>query len=161
MAAKFVFTLQPLLDARRRDEEAKHRAFAGARRAVADAEVELDRLTGARRRCIRDIAASASTSAVASLRIRDGHLQAIAAALDVARRRRGELQAACDRARDELVVASRHRRVVEKLRERRRRAFELTELRRAELEIDEANARLYDRIARERPARCAAERAAT
>jgi flagellar biosynthesis chaperone FliJ len=56
-----------------------------------------------------------------------------------------ELNLACKRARDDLVAASRERRVVEKLKERRLRAFLAEEARRDELELDEANARCREK----------------
>jgi flagellar biosynthesis chaperone FliJ len=55
---------------------------------------------------------------------------------------------ALDRAAQELRNANRERRVVEKLKARRLREFERAEARREELELQETNARSYERMAR-------------
>jgi flagellar protein FliJ len=159
MPAKFKFYLQPLLDWRKRVADEKQREFASCRRALDDCSDELERLAGLGRRCAEQLAAAA-TGCAADLRLRDAHLRSVDAALARQRRRLCELQTACELARDELVAASRDRRVLERLSERRRQAFEAQEARRDELELDESNARSHDRDLRERPTRRRAESAA-
>jgi flagellar FliJ protein len=153
MPATFRFSLEPLLDWRARIEEEKQRDFAACRRLLAECARELERLTGVHRECARQLAASVRANRVADLRLRDAHLRCLEAANAKERVRRTELQAACDRARAELIAASGERRVVEKLKERRRREFEAEALRRDEIELDESNARRHERAVRERLAR--------
>jgi flagellar protein FliJ len=150
MGARFRFSLQPLLDWRARVEEEKQRDFAAARRLHAQSVDELQRLADAYRRCAKQLAAAALTEESTNLRLRDSYLRFLDAAMARERSRRAELSAACDRARDQLVCASRERRAIEKLKERRLRDFEAEEARRQELEIDEQNARSHERRTRER-----------
>ncbi len=160
MPAKFEFRLQPLLDQRRRVEEEKQRNFASSRRAVEESVRELARLGNVRRNSLKQLVETALRRVTADLGERDAHLRWVEAALDEARRRRGEVEIACRRAREELIAASRERRVIEKLKERRLRAFETERARREEFELDDFNARRYDRALRERLTSRGAERAA-
>ncbi len=159
MPAKFEFHLQPLLDWRERLAEEKQRDFAACRRALDDCDGELARLAELRRKCAGQLAAAA-TGRAADLRLRDRHLRFLDAALAEQRRRRSELQSACEHARSELLSADRERRVLERLKARRRLTFEAQEARREELELDESNARSHDRALRERQVRHRAESAA-
>ncbi len=128
MPARFRFALQPLLDRRSRAEEEKQRCFARRRRELDDFARERERLAAAL------FETAMRTSDAASLAVFDA---AIAA------RRRGAASAerALETARQELIPARRDRRALEKLRERRARAFDEEAARLEELEIDEANAR--------------------
>ncbi len=128
MAARFHFALQALLDRRSQAEEEKQRCFARRRREVDDFARDRERLAAAL------FETAVRTSDAASLAIFDA---AIAA------RGRGAASAerALETARHELIPARRDRRALEKLRERRLRAFEEEAARLEELEIDEANAR--------------------
>jgi len=66
--ARFVFPLQPLLDARRRKEEEKQRAFASAKAARDENVRDLGRLAGALRiggRALHECAMTGSTQAFA------------------------------------------------------------------------------------------------
>lgn len=141
MPARFDFRLAPLLDHRKRVEEAKQREFAACRRALDECRREIERLGGQRRRSMEQLGSSAGTHSAAELRLRDAHLRRVTLAISDERRRQGELSAVYERARDELIAASRERGVVEKLKERRLRAFEAEAARCEELELDEANAR--------------------
>jgi flagellar protein FliJ len=159
MPAKFEFSLQPLLDRRKRIEEARQRDFVRSRRALADCAEELEALIEVRRRSARELSDAAHASPATELALRDRHLVAVEASIAAQRRRRAELETACERARDELIAASRERRVIEKLEARRRAAFDTERMRREELELDEGNARRRERDARERRAERAAGRA--
>jgi flagellar protein FliJ len=141
MPARFDFRLAPLLDHRKRVEEEKQREFAACRCSVDECRREIERLGGQRRRAMQQLAGSAGTQSAAELRLRDAHLRRVELAISGERLRQGEVCAIYERTRDELIVASRERRVVEKLKERRLRAFEAEAARYEELELDEANAR--------------------
>lgn len=148
MPARFRFSLQPLLEWRTRVEEERQRDFAAARRLLEDCDRELKRLAGAYAHCAKQLVASARAQRAADLRLGDSYLLLLQAAMGSERSRRGELQSACDRAREALLVASRERRVIEKIKERRRQEFEFAQARREELEIDESNARRHERATR-------------
>jgi flagellar protein FliJ len=160
MRRTFAFGLQPLLDLRARVEEEKQRDFAACRRALDASRHEVERLAKARQRCTKELAESARARSAVDLRLRDAHLRYLERAVDAQRRRAVELQADCERSRQELMAASRERRVIEKLKERQRILFEAEEARREELELEDANARRHERAARERRARAQAGRAA-
>lgn len=153
MAAKFPFALQPVLDARQRAEDEKMQELARRRRALDESDRELERIAGARDRCMNALAESAYGCAAVDLRVRDAHLRRLDAAFAEESLRRGELLAAWEPARDALLAARRARRTLERLKERRRQAFAAEEARREEAELDESNARAYDRARRERQAR--------
>lgn len=145
--------LQPVLDDRRRREEEKQRNFGACRRALVESTSELERLIGERRRSIRDVGAWVYAGRPADRRLRDAHLRCVEVAIYQERGRRTSREAACNQARDELLLARRELRAIETLIERRLRAFEAEEARRDELDVDEDNARRRERAARERPAR--------
>ncbi len=135
MARAFRFSLQPLLDRRVEIEDEYRRQVAAARGALDEARAALERLMAA-------VAAKPYLDA------------AIAAQL----RRIAELQGGLERKRHDLVAAARERKVIEKLRERRRRAFAAEEAQREELELDETNARCRENGARDRPQHCRTQR---
>jgi flagellar FliJ protein len=152
--AKFRFNLQPLLDWRVRAEDEQQRVFAASRRAVDESVRELERLAQAQQLCARELVTAARWERAASLGLRDAYCRALQSAIGCERARNSELRAALDCARDALVAASRERRVIDKLKTRRLRAFQAEEARRDELELDEANARRHERAARQRLAEC-------
>jgi flagellar biosynthesis chaperone FliJ len=131
MGRAFEFRLEPLLEARTRAVEARRRELFACRHRLAACEERLSR-----------IAREPLTLTAFDLRCRDGLL-----------RRVRTLDRACAFALEALALATRDRRVVETLKERRRRAFEAEEARREELELDEANARRHERASRKRVAR--------
>jgi flagellar protein FliJ len=150
MPAKFQFSLEPLLEWRTRVEREKERDFAASRSLVGDCERELNALAESYRECATLLAASAHAGRSAELRLRDAHLRCLEAAMAKTHVRHRELQTACEAARGALVSASRERRIIEKLKERRQLEFSAEEARREELELDESNARQHERRARER-----------
>jgi flagellar protein FliJ len=141
MPGRFQFRLQPLLERRRRTEAEKQRDFAGRLRALERSMREIERLADARRCCAAALVARSGSAIATDLRLHEGYLAMLEAAIVRERRTRTELEAALNQARDELIAASRERRVIEKLKERRRHAFDAEETRREELAIDESNAR--------------------
>lgn len=147
MAAKFRFSLQALLDARRRAESRKMYELAAWRRALDGTAAELEGIVRARDRCMSGLAAAALASSAVDLRVRDAYLRRLDAAFADVSCRRGEVLGAWESARDAVIAARRERRVLERLKERRRRAFEAEEARREELELDESNERLARRRA--------------
>jgi flagellar FliJ protein len=139
--ARFVFPLQPVLDARRRKEEEKLRAFARAKAARDENARDLGRLDGALRIGGRALHEFAMTGSTASLRLYDAHLGYLERTLQSREKSSVESAPVLDRAASELYAANRERRLLEKLKERRLQEFEREEARRDERELDEANAR--------------------
>lgn len=127
----FEFRLEPLLEMRTRAEDAARRAFLACRAQAGECEARLLQLATPYDRGVT----------VAELRLRDAYLRPI-----------GELAEALEIARGVLVEATRERRVIETLKQRRRREFDAAEARRDELELDEANARRREHRGRKRVA---------
>jgi flagellar export protein FliJ len=148
MAAQFRFTLQAVLDARQRVEDEKLQELATRRRALDGAARELEHIARARDRCMSELAASAFTSGALHFRVRDAYLRRLDVVLAQEFRAHRELLAAWKCACDALITARRARRTLEVLKDRRVRAFQAEEARREELELDESNARAYDRARR-------------
>jgi flagellar export protein FliJ len=127
MPAEFRFSLQPLLDRRRRLEEEKEHAYVALWSEINTNLRDIARLNEALREGTRTSRAS--------------DLAYVDAAIAAQRHRGTQLEAALERAREALTIASRERRAIEKLLERRRSTYEADCARREEIEIDEANAR--------------------
>ena len=124
----FRFALEPLLEMRKRIEDAACASFERARRGRAAACAEVAALEDELRRC----AGAGGSGAL---------LGAVASALDARVRLAGAAQAALDEARALLIAASRDRKVVELLRERQRAAYDAERRRHEQRDLDEANAR--------------------
>lgn len=142
---RFRFTLQPVLDQRKRVEDEKQLVVAARARALDEAERELERLNVEFTRhsaMLRDGHGSFETSELQSIY---AHLQfldrCIVAQIQIVAERR----VALERARNDLLAASREKKVVEKLKARRREAFVQEEQRVEQSELDESNARRYGR----------------
>ena len=142
---KFAFALQPVLEHRERIEDEKQQTLAVRQRAVDEAERELKRLNDEFRTNTAELRTKHKDLDADELRLYYAHLQfidrCIVAQIRVVAERRVEL----DRARTDLLVASKDRKVVEKLKDRRREAHELEEMRVEQNELDDTNARRYSR----------------
>ncbi len=149
MAAKFRFALQAVLDARQRVEDEKLQELAARRGALDAAARELEQIDRARDRCMSELAVSAYASAALHSRVRDTYLRRLDVAFAQESRTHTELHAAWKSACEALLAARRARRTLERLKDRRLRAFQAEEARREELELDESNARAYDRARRQ------------
>ncbi|HEX3370004.1 MAG TPA: flagellar export protein FliJ [Candidatus Cybelea sp.] len=145
MAARFVFSLQPLLEERRRREECNRQAFARAKRAREEALREMARLNGSLRQAGIALYGCALSGEFAGggVRFYDARLRFLAEAIEGQSERVARWGCDASLALAELTSAHRERLAVEKLRERRLREFRAEEARRDEMEIDEANSRLH------------------
>jgi flagellar biosynthesis chaperone FliJ len=123
---RFRFALAPLLDRRVRVEEERKQILARRQRAYDDAVRGLGQLG-------RQLAAGPYAD--------HALLRFLSRAIETQTGLVAQRRAAVECARDDLIAASRARRVLEKLQERRRRAFDAAESRAEELELEEANAR--------------------
>jgi flagellar export protein FliJ len=148
--ARFAFRLEPLLDARKRAEEERRRNLAACRNSLERCLEKRRRFAAARDACIVALFDAARTRPVRDLRAFDRHLHYLCAAETTTRSQERDLAKSFELARDELTVANRERRVVEKIKARERRVFEVQEARREELELDDGNARRHERALRKR-----------
>jgi flagellar FliJ protein len=145
MSKRFTFALQPVLDHRQRLEDEKQQVLAIRQIAHDEAQAELNRLDSAFRDGSKILRSEHAKLDAEALRMHYGHLQfldrAIVAQIRVVAERRVEL----DRARAELLEASKERKVVEKLKDKRRIAHISEEFRIEQNELDDGNARMYGR----------------
>lgn len=142
---KFAFALQPVLDHRKRIEDEKQLVVAQRKRALDDAERELERLNEEFRlhaAMLRDKHKKLETRELQSIY---AHLQFLDRCIVAQIRIVAERRVALDRARAELLEASREKKVVEKLKERRREAYAIEEQRVEQKELDDGNARRFGR----------------
>jgi flagellar FliJ protein len=145
---KFVFALQPVLEHRKRIEDQKQQVMALRQRAWDEAKRELDRLHDEFRADARELRDRHGVFDVEELRARYAHLQFLDRTIDAQIKILAERQVALERARRDLVNASKDRKVVDKLKERRRTAYTAEELRVEQIELDDGNARMEGRLAR-------------
>jgi flagellar FliJ protein len=144
---RFRFPLQPLLDHRQRIEDEKQQILARKRTALDEAERELKRLTEAFRLGSQSLRVRHAHFDSEELRLHYAHLQFIDRCVVAQIHVVAERRVAMDRARAELLVASKDRKVVEKLRARRREAHAVQATRADQIELDDANARQHARSA--------------
>jgi flagellar protein FliJ len=145
---KFSFTLQPVLDHRKRIEDQKQQTLATRQRAWEEARRELDRLNDEFRANSRELRERHRELEVEELRLRYAHLQFLDRSIDAQIKVVAERQVALDRARKDLIAASKNRKVVDKLKERKRDAHTAEELRLEQIELDDGNARMEGRLQR-------------
>lgn len=142
---KFAFALQPVLDHRKRIEDEKQLVVAQRKRALDEAERELERLNDEFRRHAAMLRDSHKKLETRELQCIYAHLQFLDRCIVAQIRIVAERRVALDRAREELLEASREKKVVEKLKERRREAFVLEGQRIEQKELDDNNARRFGR----------------
>jgi flagellar FliJ protein len=145
---KFSFTLQPVLDHRKRIEDQKQQTLAARQRAWDEARRELDRLNDEFRTNSRELRERHREFDVEELRLRYAHLQFLDRSIDAQIKVLAERQVALDRARKDLIAASKNRKVVDKLKDRRKLAYTAEELRIEQIELDDGNARMEGRLQR-------------
>lgn len=148
MRKKFTFQLQPVLEHRKRIEDQKQQTVAMRQRIWDEARRELDRLNDEFRSNSRELRERHRELGVEDLRLRYAHLQFLDRTIDAQIKVLAERQVALDRARKDLIAASKNRKVVDKLKERRRSAYTAEELRVEQIELDDGNARMEGRLQR-------------
>lgn len=148
MRKKFNFTLQPVLEHRKRIEDQKQQTLATRQRAWDEARRELGRLNDEFRANSRELRDRHRELEVEELRLRYAHLQFLDRSIDAQIKVVAERQVALDRARKDLIAASKNRKVVDKLKERKRDAYTAEEMRLEQIELDDGNARMEGRLQR-------------
>lgn len=149
MSKKFLFALQPVLEHRKRLEDEKQQVMAIRRKAHDDAKRELDRLNEEFRGCASHLRERHRELQADDLRLHYAHLQFLDRAIEAQMKLVAERYAALERARLDLVAATKDRKVVDKLKERRKVAHVAEELRIEQIELDDGNARRHGRAVRE------------
>ncbi len=142
---KFVFTLQPVLDQRQRVEDEKQQIVAQRQRSLDEAEGELKRLNTEFRQSSERLRNAHRDLNAEDLRLHYAHLsfldRTIVAQIQIVAERR----VALDRARADLLAASKERKVVEKLKDRRHEAYVAEASRIEQNALDDSNARRHAR----------------
>lgn len=140
---KFKFSLEPVLDHRERIEDEKQQIFAARQHELRDAEQELARLNGDFKRfstALREDHAQLSTE---ELRWHYAHLEFLDRCITMQHAVISQHRAAVERARQDLVEASKDRKVMEKLKDKRRGEHQALEASIEQKELDDANNRRF------------------
>jgi flagellar FliJ protein len=148
VAKRFKFSLQPVLEQRKRVEDEKQQVAAQRQRELDRSEAELKRLNDDFRLSSERLRTNHRSFDAEGLRLHYAHLQFLDRAITAQIRVVAERRVALDRARTDLLDATKERKVVEKLKERRHEAFVAEELRIEQNELDDGNARRFGRAAR-------------
>lgn len=143
---RFAFALQPVLDHRKRIEDEKQLVVAARKRALDEAERELARLNEEFRKHALMLREQHRELQTSDLQCIYAHLQFLDRCIVAQIRIVAERRVAVDRARADLLAASKEKKVVEKLKERRREAFVKEEQRVEQKEFDDGNARREGRV---------------
>jgi flagellar protein FliJ len=142
---KFAFALQPVLEHRKRIEDEKQVVVAARKRAVDEAEAELSRLNDEFRTYAGTLRTEHAKLSTAELQSIYAHLQFVDRCTVAQMKVVADRRAALDRARAELLEASKQKKVVEKLKTRRKESYDQEAARLEQKELDDSNARRYGR----------------
>jgi flagellar FliJ protein len=135
---RFKFALQQVLDDRERTENQKQQVFAERRRELATAEGELTRLKAEFERhssIVRDEHAQLTGE---DLRSHYAYLEHLDRCMSMHQSVIDECRAALQRAREDLLGASKERKVLETLKDRRFEQYRAAEAAREEIEMEDA-----------------------
>ena len=141
--AKFKFTLEPVLEHRERIEDEKQQVLAERLRELQAAEDELARLNGEFKRystALREDHAKLSSD---ELRWHYAHLEFLDRCMTMQHGIIFQRRAAVERARADLVAASKERKVIEKLKDRRFEEYQALEAAQEQKDLDDTNNRRF------------------
>lgn len=142
---KFKFALEPVLDHRERIEDEKQQVLAERARELKAAEDELARLNGEFKRysiVLREDHASLSSE---ELRRHYAHLEYLDRCMTMQHGIIFQRRAAVERARADLVEASKDRKVIEKLKDRRLEEHHALQAAQEQKDLDDTNNRRASR----------------
>jgi flagellar FliJ protein len=142
---KFKFTLQPVLEQRKRLEEEQQLVVAKRKRELDEAEAELKRLNEEFRAGSDRLQTGHAALTTSELQSIYAHLQFVDRCMVAQIKIIAERRVALDRARADLLAASKNKKVVEKLKQRRKESHENEEQRIEQNELDDGNARRFGR----------------
>lgn len=141
--AKFKFTLEPVLDHRERIEEEKQMLLAERQRELKAAEDELARLNSEFKRYSTSLREDHAKLSSDELRWHYAHLEFLDRCMTMQHGIIFQRRAAVDRARGDLVAASKERKVIEKLKDRRYEEYQALEAVQAQKDLDDTNNRRH------------------
>ena len=142
---RFVFRLAPVLRQRERIEEQKKQLLAAAQRALADAEAQRDQLKIRREMLARELIEEHRNLDAEGLRLAYAHLDFLAREIRAADYLVASRTRELNLAREILVRATKDRKILDRLQERQKEAFDLEQSRIEQRDLDDANSRRYDR----------------
>lgn len=145
MSVKFKFTLAPVLDHRQRIEDEKQQILAERRRELKAAEDELARLNAEFKRYSTALREDHAKLSSEELRWHYAHLEYLDRCITMQHGVIFQRRAAVDRARADLVAASKERKVIEKLKDRRFEEYQVREAAQEQKDLDDTNNRRHDR----------------
>ncbi|MBV8727406.1 MAG: flagellar export protein FliJ [Candidatus Eremiobacteraeota bacterium] len=143
---RFRFALQPVLDHRHRIEEERQQELAVLKRALNEETVRLAALHNEFRTYSNRLRREHSAMNVEDLRLHYAHLEFLDRAITEQEAVVAQKKVEHEAGRVRLVEASRDKKALEKLRERRREAHMLEQDRAEQRELDDANSRRYQHI---------------
>jgi flagellar FliJ protein len=142
---KFTFGLQSVFDHRRRIEDERQLTLAEKQRDLEKAQSRLEELNGEFRSHSDVLRRDHRSLSTEDLRLHYGHLDYLDRAITAQIRVVAERRVAVERARVDLLAASKDRKMMEKLKAHRFEAHQDDERRIEQKELDDGNARRYDR----------------
>ncbi|HZO92345.1 MAG TPA: flagellar export protein FliJ [Candidatus Baltobacteraceae bacterium] len=145
MSTKFRFRLDPVLEQRSRVERERAADHARAVKDLRAAEKQRDDLLAKRETLRERLVREHASFDVETLKATYTHLDYLDRALVPAHQRVAQCVAAAERTRLRLVDAAKDRKVLETLKERRREAFDLDVALADQRELDDQNARAFER----------------
>ncbi|HKU66634.1 MAG TPA: flagellar export protein FliJ [Candidatus Baltobacteraceae bacterium] len=143
--AKFKFALEPVLDHRERIEDEKQQVLSERRRELQAAEDELARLNGEFKRYSSALREDHATLSTEELRWHYAHLEYLDRCMTMQHGIIYQRRAAVGRARADLVDASKDRKVIEKLKDRRLEEYRALQAAQEQKDLDDTNNRRHDR----------------
>jgi flagellar FliJ protein len=141
--AKFKFTLAPVLEHRERIEDEKQQVLAERMRELKAAEDELARLNAEFRRYSTALREDHAKLSSEELRWHYAHLEYLDRCMTMQHGIIFQRRAAVDRARGDLVAASKERKVIEKLKDRRFEEYQAHEAAQEQKDLDDTNNRRF------------------
>ena len=143
---KFKFPLKPVLEHRERIEEEKQLVLSARRQELKAAEDELARLNGEFKRYSTVLRDDHARLATEELRWHYAHLEYLDRCMVMQHAVISQRKIAVERARQELVEASKERKVIDKLKEKRFAEHKAMEAAAEQKELEDSNARRHARI---------------
>lgn len=138
---KFKFTLEPVLGHRERIEDEKLQIFAARQNELRAAEAELARLNGDFRRFSTVLREDHATLSTEELRWHYAHLEYLDRCITMQHAVISQHRAAVERARADLIGASKDRKIIEKLKEKKLEEHRVFIASAEQAELDDANNR--------------------
>lgn len=142
---KFKFALDPVLQHRERIEDEKQQVLAERLRDLKAAEDELARLNGEFKRYSTALREEHATLSSEELRWHYAHLEYLDRCMTMQHSVIFACRAAVERARTDLVAASKERKVIEKLKDRRLEEHQAHEAAQEQKDLDDTNNRRFTR----------------